>query len=573
MPTFADLGVPTALSTRLEALGIAEPFPVQAAVVPDALAGRDVCAEAPTGSGKTLAFGIPVVARVGRARARRPRALVLVPTRELAAQVADQLAELTKGSGRTVVAIYGGASMQRQVTRLAGGAEIAVATPGRLEDLVRQGTAVLDEVDLVVVDEADRMADMGFLPVVRRLLDQVRSDRQTLLLSATLGGEVDALSRAYQLDPVRRRAEAVEAQGPVAHHFWSVDAADRIRTATEIVRREWPAIVFCRTKHGADRVARAMNRAGVTAEAIHGDRSQGQRERALGRFTSGEADVLVATDVAARGIHVDGVACVVQLDPPSTDKDYVHRAGRTGRAGAAGTVVTLVTPEKAADVRKMQRTLGLDVGFEPVPTGSIGTAPSATTPASGAPAVASPGRADRAGRPDTDRRRSGEGRSADRSRGQQPGPDGRGRTRSGTARSETRGGSRAGTARSETRGGSRAGAAGSESRGRAGAGRSEAGGRNRSSTTGSEARGRTWTGTARSDARGRDAAGTPADRAPRRSARGRTTGTGASDRQDARSGRPTGAGGGTSRRDQAGSRGQQPGRRSSATTRTRRRPA
>ncbi len=360
MSSFAALGVPQHLCARLDALGIAEPFPVQAATIPDALAGRDISGEAPTGSGKTLAFGVPLAAKVGQARARRPRALVLVPTRELAAQVSDQLAQLLHGSARSVVAIYGGAPMGRQIKRLASGADIAVATPGRLEDLINQRAVRLDEVDVVVVDEADRMADMGFLPAVRRILDQVRPDRQTLLFSATLGGDVEKLVRAYQRNPVRHCAEPLDAQGPVNHQFWSVPPHDRVSVTAATVTHAWPAIVFCRTKHGAERIAKQLNRTGVRAQAIHGDRSQGQRERALAAFAAGAAEVLVATDVAARGIHVDDVACVVQFDPPATDKDYIHRSGRTGRAGAAGTVITLVTPEKANDVRKMQRALGMD---------------------------------------------------------------------------------------------------------------------------------------------------------------------------------------------------------------------
>ena len=374
MPSFAALGVPHHLCVRLDALGISEPFPVQAATIPDALAGRDVSGEAPTGSGKTIAFGLPLAAKVGRARNRRPRALVLVPTRELAAQVSEQLAQLLHGSDRSVVAIYGGAPMGRQIKRLASGAEIAVATPGRLEDLINQGAVRLDEVDIVVVDEADRMADMGFLPAVRRILDQVRPDRQTLLFSATLGGDVDQLVRAYQRHPVRHRAEPLQAQGHVDHQFWSVSPHDRVAVTAGIVTRSWPAIVFCRTKHGAERVAKQLNRTGVRAQAIHGDRSQGQRERALAAFASGAAEVLVATDVAARGIHVDDVACIVQLDPPATDKDYIHRSGRTGRAGAPGTVITLVTPDKANDVRKMQRALGMGTRLSQPEIGGIKTA-------------------------------------------------------------------------------------------------------------------------------------------------------------------------------------------------------
>jgi superfamily II DNA/RNA helicase len=359
-PTFASLGVSAPMLARLDAMGVTEPFPVQSATLPDALAGRDVCGRAPTGSGKTIAFGIPVMARVGKARGRHPRALVLVPTRELATQVRDQLADLGAGSGRSVLAVYGGAGMLRQIQRLHSGADVVVATPGRLKDLIDRGDVRLDEVGIVVIDEADRMADMGFLPEVKRLLDQVRPDRQTLLFSATLDGDVDVLIRRYQRDPARHEVLPVEEAGEVTHRFWRVAQPDRNKLAAEIVRREWPAIVFCRTKHGADRVARNLVRDGIRAQAIHGDRSQGQRERALRAFTSGECEVLVATDVAARGIHVDSVACVVQLDPPATHKDYVHRSGRTGRAGAPGLAITLVTPAQERDVRKMQRDLRLD---------------------------------------------------------------------------------------------------------------------------------------------------------------------------------------------------------------------
>jgi superfamily II DNA/RNA helicase len=356
-PTFADLGVPPTLCARLAELGITEPFPVQAATLPDALAGRDVCGKAPTGSGKTIAFGLPLLARVGQATSRRPKALVLVPTRELASQVEEQLTVLSAGSRTRVLAVYGGAGMQQQIRRLERGVEVVVATPGRLKDLLDRRSLRLDDVEIAVVDEADRMADMGLLPEVRRLLDQVRTDRQTLLFSATLDGDVDVLVRHYQRDPARHEAASIEEQGEVTHRFWSVPRADRIHVATAIVERAWPAIVFSRTRHGADRLSKQLNRNGVRAAAIHGDRSQSQRERALEDFARGAVSVLVATDVAARGIHVDGVACVLQYDPPAADKDYVHRAGRTGRAGEPGTVITLVTPEKEKAVRTLQREL------------------------------------------------------------------------------------------------------------------------------------------------------------------------------------------------------------------------
>jgi len=369
--TFADLGVPARLCARLDELGLAAPFPVQAATLPDALAGRDVCGKAPTGSGKTIAFGLPLIARIEKAAPRRPKGLVLVPTRELASQVTDQLEALCWGTKTEVLAVYGGAGMDRQMKKLARGVEIVVATPGRLKDLLDRGALRLDDVNLVVIDEADRMADMGFLPEVKRLLDRTNEKRQTLLFSATLDGDVDVLIHRYQTNPVHHDAVSLEEQGEVTHRFWKVSQADRLEVTTAIVERSWPAIVFSRTRHGAERLSKQLNKVGVRAEAIHGDRSQSQRERALGAFGRGDVHVLVATDVAARGIHVDGVACVLQFDPPTTDKDYVHRSGRTGRAGQPGTVITLVTPEKEKDVRKLQRELRRR---EPLESATVATA-------------------------------------------------------------------------------------------------------------------------------------------------------------------------------------------------------
>jgi len=369
--TFADLGVPASLCKRLDELGIDAPFPVQSATLPDSLAGRDVCGKAPTGSGKTIAFGLPLLARVQPAGPRRPTALVLVPTRELASQVHDQIAALAWVDRTRVLAVYGGAGMGAQVKALSRGVEIVVATPGRLKDLIDRRALRLDDVRIVVVDEADRMADMGFLPEVRRLLDQTSSERQTLLFSATLDGDVDVLVKHYQRNPASHEAHSLEEQGEVTHRFWSVAHGDRVHVAAAVVERSWPAIVFSRTRHGAERLSKQLNKAGVRSEAIHGDRSQSQRERALGAFGRGDVQVLVATDVAARGIHVDGVACVLQYDPPASDKDYVHRSGRTGRAGEAGTVITLVTPEKEQDVRRLQRELRRR---EPLETATVATA-------------------------------------------------------------------------------------------------------------------------------------------------------------------------------------------------------
>ena len=360
MSSFADLGVPLAVAARLTARGINEPFPIQAATLPDALRGRDVCGRAPTGSGKTIAFGIPLVVGRVKARPHRPTALVLVPTRELAAQVAAELKALAGGTRPSVVALYGGVGYHPQVLAMRKGVDIVVACPGRLADLVQQGHVRLDDVATVVIDEADRMADMGFLPEVRRLLDRVRPDRQTLLFSATLDGDVDVLVRRYQRDPVRHELVAGADAPQNRHIFWKLDRAERVRVATDVVNAQWPAMVFCRTKHGADRLAKQLARAGVAAAAIHGDRSQGQRERSLAAFASGKVQALVATDVAARGIHVDDVAAVVHFDLPGSDKDYVHRSGRTGRAGSAGIVVSLVDKELTAAGTDLQRQLGYE---------------------------------------------------------------------------------------------------------------------------------------------------------------------------------------------------------------------
>ena len=379
-PTFADLGVPADLVAALERRAISSPFPVQALTLPDALAGRDLCGRAPTGSGKTLAFGIALVARLGAGRPtpHRPRSLILVPTRELASQVADALKPMAQTRGRSVLAIYGGVGYNGQVNALRKGLDIAVACPGRLADLINLGHCKLDQVEIVVIDEADRMADMGFLPEVKRILDQTRSDRQTLLYSATLDGDVDALVRGYQRDPARHElASEGEDQPNATHIFWKVTGDERLPTTASIVATCGPTIVFCRTRHGADRVAKQLGKLGVEATAIHGDRSQAQRERALAAFMAGKVGALVATDVAARGIHVDAVAAVVHFDPPADAKDYVHRSGRTARAGADGVVVSFVTPEKAGAVKKLQKDLGVPLGAGPPDLAELTAAPAA----------------------------------------------------------------------------------------------------------------------------------------------------------------------------------------------------
>jgi superfamily II DNA/RNA helicase len=350
---FGDLGVPAALTAALGRNGITAPFPIQSATLPDSLAGRDVCGKAPTGAGKTLAFGLAVLSRLGTGQRRgKPSALVLVPTRELAAQIEAEIAPLAAAVGARVTSAYGGVGYGRQLDALRRGVDVLIACPGRLADLVERGWADLRPVEVVVVDEADRMADMGFLPSVRRLIDMTSPSRQTLLFSATLEGPVEKLVRDYQHDPVRHDVTPADShQGDVKHHFWRVEAQDRVAVTAEAIAARGPAIVFCRTRHGADRLSDRLGRSGLQAKAIHGDHSQGQREGALAAFRAGRLDVLVATDVASRGIHVDGVPLVVHFDPPADTTDYVHRAGRTGRAGADGTVVSLVGHEHVAKTR------------------------------------------------------------------------------------------------------------------------------------------------------------------------------------------------------------------------------
>ena len=367
MPTFAELGVSPELCDRLTHLGFATPFPIQALTLRDALAGRDVCGEAPTGSGKTLAFALPVAMSVGRGAPGRPRALLLVPTRELATQIQGTLEPLLEVTGGNAVTLYGGTSINRDLTRLRRRTDVVVATPGRLEDLVQRGSVDLSAVDLVVIDEADRMADMGFLPAVRRLLDATSNDRRTLLFSATLDGDVEVLIRRYQNRPVTHRfATPAADRGDVRHLFWAAERTERRRLTGRILARTGPAIVFTRTKHGADRLARQLQQDGISTAAIHGNRSQRQRESALARFAAGDVQALIATDVAARGIHVDDVELVLHYDRPASDKDYVHRSGRTGRAGARGVVVSLVGSEETRDVHALQRTLDLPKGLDVV---------------------------------------------------------------------------------------------------------------------------------------------------------------------------------------------------------------
>jgi superfamily II DNA/RNA helicase len=369
--SFAELGVPSTLAAALAARGITTPRPIQAHTLPDGLAGRDVLGRAETGSGKTLAFGLPLLIRTaaasGRRLARQPRGLVLVPTRELADQVHDELSPLAAVLGLRLLTVYGGVSLQRQVQGLRRGVDVVVATPGRLEDLVRQGACSLDAVAIAVLDEADHMADMGFLPAVTSLLDRVPPGGQRLLFSATLDGQVDTLVRRYLTDPVRHVVMPTAAAGPrMDHQIRRVQTTDKVAVATELAAGPGRTLLFVRTRHRAARLARQLDRAGLRAGALHGDLAQPARTRALAAFAAGTVPVLVATDIAARGIHVEGIDLVVHFDPPTEPKAYLHRSGRTARAGAAGTVVTLVLPEQAAEVAKLHRRA--EVTTSPLPT-------------------------------------------------------------------------------------------------------------------------------------------------------------------------------------------------------------
>lgn len=357
-PTFAQLGVPESICRALARRGIHQPFEIQAAVIADALEGRDICGRAPTGSGKTLAFGIPLVVNVGRAKPRRPRALVLCPTRELADQIASELRTFA-GQVRVGV-VYGGVGYGAQKDGLRRGKDILVACPGRLEDLIHQNVVSLHEVDQVVIDEADRMADMGFLPAVRRLLDQTAARRQTAMFSATLDSDVTKLTRDYQSQPVTHKVG--NAQPDIAsadHRFWTVGKTERVTACVNVITALGSTIVFCRTRHGSDRLVRQLAQRGVNAAALHGGHAQNRRTRTLKQFMKGRVEALVATDVAARGIHVTGVASVIHYDPPENKKAYLHRSGRTARAGRSGVVVSLVQPDQVANTRRIQRQLGL----------------------------------------------------------------------------------------------------------------------------------------------------------------------------------------------------------------------
>jgi len=359
--TFADLGVEARLVAELERHGIVEPFPIQAATIPDALAGRDLCGQARTGSGKTLAFGVPLLQRCGAGAPGRPASVVLVPTRELALQVTAVLRPLARVLGRKVVTIYGGAGLDAQVRRMAQGVDVVVATPGRLIDLVSRKEVSLGGVEALVIDEADRMADLGFLPQVEWLLRHMTGRRQTMLFSATLEGETGSLARRFLSDPiVHQLVEGSPTVAAMTHRFLQVHEMDKAKVAAAIARASARTLMFVRTKRAADRLVRTLVDEGVRATAIHGDLRQSERERSMTRFASGDATVLVATDVAARGIDVEGIDVVVHYDPPEDHKSYLHRSGRTARAGAGGVSVTLVLWDQVVALDVLRRRLGID---------------------------------------------------------------------------------------------------------------------------------------------------------------------------------------------------------------------
>jgi superfamily II DNA/RNA helicase len=362
--SFSDLGVSRAVVDTLARRGIAAPFPIQSLVLEDATAGRDVLAKSKTGSGKTLAFAIPIVERLS-SEGRTPSALVLVPTRELAQQVADEFADIARSKRLRVGVAYGGTKVREQ-GKDAARADILIATPGRLEDLTTRGMVRLDGVRILVLDEADRMLDMGFQPQVDKIVRRLRGDRQTMFFSATLDGAVGHLARAYTREPVLREvAEVTKTVEEIDHRFVPVSAHSKVETLLELLEHEGElTLVFVRTKRGADRLVRKLKAKGVRAESLHGDMTQQSRQRALARFEAGKVDVLVATDVAARGLDLERISHVVNYDPPQDDKSYVHRVGRTARAGRSGTGVTLVTAEQQGDVSRMAARLDLHPEFQ-----------------------------------------------------------------------------------------------------------------------------------------------------------------------------------------------------------------
>ncbi|MEZ5174814.1 MAG: DEAD/DEAH box helicase [Acidimicrobiia bacterium] len=360
--SFAALGVDPAVVEVLTSRGIVDPFPIQAMTIPDALEGRDITGKAKTGSGKTLAFGIPMLAHIGEAQPKRPHGLVLVPTRELAVQVTRALAPLLEAKGHKAVTVYGGAPMGPQIDALAEGASLAIATPGRLIDLMERQALDPSDISIVTIDEADQMADMGFMPQVRRIMAQLPDKRQTFLFSATLDHQVAELIDRYMTAPVSHEvASDTETVETMEHRFLKVHYMDKPKVVAELSRHNERILAFARTKAGVDRLVRDLKELGIAVAPIHGDLPQRKREQSLKRFAEGSVGVLVATNVAARGLHIDGVDVVVHYDPPDDPKTYLHRSGRTARAGESGLVVTLVEWDQVNEVLGIQRRAELNV--------------------------------------------------------------------------------------------------------------------------------------------------------------------------------------------------------------------
>ena len=415
--TFAELGLDPRLVRALAAGDIHEPFAIQARALPDALAGRDVLGRAQTGSGKTLAFGLPLLTRLAAApgprREKTPRGLVLVPTRELAQQVADVLVPLGRAVGVSIATVYGGVSISAQIARVRH-ADIVVATPGRLIDLLERHACTLSGIQVSVLDEADHMADLGFLPAVTQIIDQTPADGQRMLFSATLDRNVGQLVTRYTTDAALHAVTSSTDSGPAEHRVLVLSAQDKVAVAAEIASRPGRTLFFVRTKHGADRLVKQLTRAGVEAAAIHGDRNQNQRQRALDAFAAGHPRVLVATDVAARGIHVDDVNLVVQFDPPNDHKDYLHRSGRTARAGASGMVIALVERGQLRELRRLHDAAGVTAASDEVAAGHHVVRQIA---ASGTPVPPAPARPARE-RPASERKAAARGHSRRRGNGQ-----------------------------------------------------------------------------------------------------------------------------------------------------------
>jgi superfamily II DNA/RNA helicase len=458
LPTFADLGLPARLVEALGRRGIDAPFPIQAACVPDVLAGRHVLGRGKTGSGKTLAFGLPMLARLAGSAAtpKRPLALVLVPTRELGMQVHDELEPLGRALGLRMTLVIGQASMTKQVTALRRGVHVLVATPGRLRDLMRQGACDLRGIEITVLDEADHMADMGFLPDVTGILDQTPGQAQRLLFSATLDEDVNVLVSRYLDDPVTHAVGPVdETVETMDHHLLLVAPKEKADVMAEIANRTGRTIMFARTKRGVDRLATQLAKVGVRAGTLHSGKRQGQRTRTLADFRGGSFGVLIATDVAARGIHVDDVSLVVHIDPPADHKGYLHRAGRTARAGGEGTVVTLVLPDQVRSTSSVIRKAGVQAVRTQVSAGDAalvhltGARPPSGHPVP-APATESASRSSapkRKGRPPVHGRRGGTGRTVDKAGKPKAGKAGSAAGRSAGGRAGNGAGAQGGGAR------------------------------------------------------------------------------------------------------------------------------